>query len=113
MWAPGDVMYKQQWPGMTAAYMHVIAVLICHDQQRSEGVSILELHGSRGVQHSEAADAGHKGVTEHAHAQQGGDADGCYKPCQAQVHHLPCSSEQQDLSAIDCRPEGTCHLKRY
>lgn len=72
-------------------HMHVIAVLICYNQQSPEGVSVLDLHGLRGVQHGEAAHAGHKGVAQHAHPQQGGDADGGHKPCQAQVHHRSCS----------------------
>ena len=51
-------------------YMHVVAILICHYQQGSEGMGVFELHGSWGVQHGEAADTGHKRVAQHAHSQQ-------------------------------------------
>ena len=56
--------------------MHVVAIFISHNQQGSEGMGVLDLHGLWSMEHGEAAHAGHKGVAQHAHAQQGSDADG-------------------------------------
>ena len=88
-------------------YMHVVAILICHNEQGSEGMSVLELHGSWGVQHGEAADARHKCVAQHAHAQQGCDPDGCHEACQTQVHHWPCNNTLPSEPMIAGR-KATC-----
>ena len=75
--------------------MHVVAILICHNQQSSEGMRILDLHGLWGVQHGKAADTGHKGVAQHAHAQQGSDANGCDKASQTKIDHSTCMHGKQ------------------
>lgn len=72
-------------------YMHVVAVLVRYNEQSSEGVCILDLHGLWGVQHGEAAHACDKRVAQHAHAQEGCDADGSNKTSQAQIDHRPCT----------------------
>lgn len=62
--------------------MQVVPILIGHDEERPEGLGVLDLHLVGGVKQSEAGEGGHKGVPNHAHAQQAGDADGRYKALQ-------------------------------
>ena len=87
---PGPILQKS-YIERPEPHMHVVAILICHHKQSSECVSVLELHGLRGMQHGEAAHTGDESVAQHAHAQQGSDSDGCHKAAKAQIDHLPCT----------------------
>ena len=73
-----------------AAYPEMVAVLVGDDQQRAEGLGMLERHRGRGVQLREAGHGGDEGVAQHVHAQQAGHPHRCHQPRQAQVGRRAC-----------------------